>query len=205
MGLTDLKISEYLCALKSDAPAPGGGTASAIAGAQGAALVAMVLSLTLGKEKYVKFHKEAQEAKTQAEELLAAFSQAAAEDTLAYNMVAAAYKMPKETDEQKKARSDAIQEGMLVATEVPFAVMKKAFEGIVLVSGITGKTNPNAESDLGVAVLNLLACTRGAWLNVKINLPGIKDLEKAEYYKNEGLKICEEAARVAEESCRMLY
>ena len=188
MKLTDLEVSGYLDILKSEAPAPGGGSASALSGAQGAALIAMVCGLTLGREKYSEYHKTCSEAKEEAECLLDSFIAAVDADTEAYNLVAAAYKMPKESDEQKKERSAAIEEGTNKSTEVPLSVMKMAQEGLEIVSGLIGKTNPGAKSDLGVAVLNLHSCARGAWLNVKINLPGIKDDVRAKQYCEIGIK-----------------
>ena len=82
----------------------------------------------------------------------------------------------------------AIADGTLAATEVPFRTMQLGYEGLLLAKTMIGKSNPNAASDLGVAILNLTACIKGAWLNVKINLPGVKDEAKAAYYAAEGQK-----------------
>ena len=185
MKLTDLKVNEYLEILKSDAPAPGGGSASALCGAQGMALLIMVCGLTLGREKYADYQEACAAASENAQGLLKAFINAIDEDTQAYNLVSNAFKMPKETDEQKQERSAAIQAGTIKATQVPLSVMKTAYQGLEIISGVTGKTNSSAMSDLGVAVLNLSACARGAWLNVKINLSGIKDIEKSKRFQEE--------------------
>ena len=198
MKLMDLKLTDYLEILKSDAPAPGGGSVSALAGAQGIALLIMVNELTLGREKYSGFQEANAVAKEKAQVLLKAFIQLVDEDTDAYNMVADAYKMPKETEDEKKKRADAIQEGTIKSTEVPLSVMKAALEGLEIISGLKGKTNPSAMSDLGVAALNLLTCLRGAWLNVKINLPGIKDVDKAKAYEETGQKIHERAESLSD-------
>ena len=96
-------------------------------------------------------------------------------DTEAFNKVSAAFKLPKDTDEQKAARSKAIQEDTVTATEVPYETMALCMKGLEITQKIVGKSNPNAASDLGVAALNLLAGLKGAYLNVKINLPSIKD------------------------------
>lgn len=186
MKLTDLKMNEYLDILLSDAPAPGGGSVSALAGAQAAALMGMVSALTIGKEKYADVQQVCKDAKAKAEVLYTEFAKAIDEDTEAFNLVAAAFRMPKQTEQEKAARKKAIAAGTLEATKVPFHVMELASEGLRVAETLTGKSNSNAASDLGVAVLNLMTCMQGAWLNVKINLPGVKDEALAARYQEEG-------------------
>ena len=175
MKLVDMTVKDYLDLLKSDAPAPGGGSVSALSAAQGVGLVAMVADLTIGREKYAEYQDVCQSAKAGALKLYAEFVEGIDKDTEAFNKVSAAYKLPKDTDEQKAARSAAIREANIGATEVPFETVKLCLEGLKVTETMVGKSNPNAASDLGVAALNLMAGIRGAWLNVKINLPGIKD------------------------------
>lgn len=175
MKLVDMTVKDYLDLLKSDAPAPGGGSVSALSAAQGVGLVAMVADLTIGREKYAEYQDVCQSAKAGALKLYAEFVEGIDKDTEAFNKVSAAYKLPKDTDEQKAARSAAIREANVGATEVPFETVKLCLEGLKVTETMVGRSNPNAASDLGVAALNLLAGIRGAWLNVKINLPGIKD------------------------------
>ena len=170
-----MTVKDYLDLLKSDAPAPGGGSVSALSAAQGVGLVAMVADLTIGREKYAEYEEVCKAAKEEALKLYSAFIEGIDKDTEAFNKVSAAYKMPKDTDEQKAARSAAIREANVGATEVPFETVKLCLEGLKVTETMVGKSNPNAASDLGVAALNLLSGIRGAWLNVKINLPGIKD------------------------------
>jgi len=197
MKLIDMEVNKYLDVLKSDAPAPGGGSVSALAGAQGVGLFMMVADLTMGKDKYADYQDVCKNAREKGmplyEELVAAIDK----DTEALNLVAAAFKMPKGTDEEKAARSKAIADGTLVSTEVPFRTMQLGYEGLKLAKTIVGKSNPNAASDLGVAILNLKACVYGAWLNVKINLPGVKDAEKAKYFEEEGHKMYNEVGSIA--------
>ena len=114
------------------------------------------------------------------------------EDTEAFNKVSAAYKMPKDTDEQKAARSAAIRKANVGATQVPYETIKLCLAGLKVTETMVGKSNPNAASDLGVAALNLMAGIRGAWLNVKINLPGIKD-EAAKAQFEKGAEMVDEA------------
>lgn len=201
MKLIDLTVNEYLDVLKSDAPAPGGGSVSALAGAQAVGLMMMVADLTIGKEKYADYQEVCQKAKVRGAELYEALVTAIDKDTDAFNLVSNAFKMPKGTPGEKAARSKAIADGTLVATEVPYSVMELAHEAMLLAQSMVGKSNPNAASDLGVCILNLMAAIKGAWLNVKINLPGVKDEEKAAAFDKGGQKIYNEAEGIA----RKLY
>lgn len=197
MKLIDLKVKEYLDILRSDEPAPGGGSVSALAGAQAAALMGMVCDLTTSREKYAEYHEVCKVAKVKADLLYKGFAEGVDRDTEAYNLVAAAFKMPKETDEEKAARKKAIADGTLEATKIPFSVMKMADEGLELAEQMMGHTNPNTASDFGVAILNLMACMKGAWLNVKINLPGVKDEELAKEYAEKGAAMVKKGEEIA--------
>ena len=194
MKLTDYTLVQYLELLQSDAPAPGGGTASALAGAQGIALLRMVCALTLGKEKYAASQEICLAAQAACEPLTRVLADAISADAAAYDAVFAAYKMPKGTEDEKRSRGAAIAAATLHATEIPFSVLQAAVSGLSIAASLAGNTNPNADSDLGSAVANLRACATGAWLNVKINLPGVKDEAKAEYFRTQGEKYLAEAA-----------
>jgi len=175
MKLVDMPVKDYLNILSSDAPAPGGGSVSALSAAQGAALVAMVCDLTIPKEKYSQHRDLCVRVK---DDILSIYDELIIgidKDTEAFNKVSSAFKLPKDTDEQKAARSKAIQEATVTATEVPYETMALCMKGLEITQKIVGKSNSNAASDLGVAALNLLAGLKGAYLNVKINLPSIKD------------------------------
>lgn len=199
MKLVDMKITEFLDVLKSDAPAPGGGSASALSGAQGCALLMMVADLTLGKEKYRDFEEICLQAKKKGQSLYEELRASVDRDTEAFNLISAAFKLPKDTDEEKAVRRAAIADGTLTATEVPFNTMKLGFEALKLVESIIGKSNPNCSSDLGVGALHLKACIEGSWLNVKINLPGVKNEEKAAYFEKEGRSMYEASEKIAAE------
>ena len=198
MKLIELKMNEYLDILLSNAPAPGGGSVSALAGAQGAALMAMVCDLTTAKETSADDHELCREIREKAGELYEGFARAVDEDTEAFNLVAAAFKMPKDTDQQKEARKKAIADGTLEATKVPFRVMSMASEGLQLAERLQGHYNRNCDSDYGVGVLNLMTCMRGAWLNVKINLPGVKDEDLAKEYEESGRKMLADGEVIAD-------
>lgn len=194
-----MKITEFLDVLKSDAPAPGGGSASALSGAQGCALLMMVADLTLGKEKYRDFEEICLQAKKKGQSLYEELRASVDRDTEAFNLISAAFKLPKNTDEEKAVRRATIADGTLTATEVPFNTMKLGFEALKLVESLVGKSNPNCSSDLGVGALHLKACIEGSWLNVKINLPGVKNEEKAAYFEKEGRSMYAASEKIASE------
>ena len=175
--LSEMKINDYIDLLASDAPAPGGGSASALCGAQGAGLCAMVAALTLGKKKYEEHQELCRDVYEQARTLSERMCALIDEDTEAFNRVSAAFKLPKDTDEDKAVRKAAIAEATLGATMVPLDTLHRAHDGLELAKMLIGKSNTNCASDIGVAALNLVSCARGAWLNILINLGGIADAE----------------------------
>ena len=119
-------------------------------------------------------------------------------DTDAYNLVAAAFKMPKATDEEKAVRRKAIADATLVATEVPFETLRLSVAALELADKMLGHYNTNCASDLGVGGLNLHTCVHGAWLNVLINLGGVKDEAKAAFFSEEGKKLVARADEIAQ-------
>lgn len=198
MKLIDLKLDEYLDILISDEPAPGGGSVSALACAQGAALVSMVCDLTMMKKKYADDHELCGQIKEEAVKLYADLKAAIDKDTDAYNLVAAAFKMPKETPEEKAARKQAIADGTLEATKVPLSVMQMGMAGLELADRLHGHFNKNCASDLGVGIINFKTGIQGAWMNVKINLPGVKDEAFAAEAEAEGQRILARAGEIAD-------
>ena len=199
MKLADLKTSEFVDLLASDAPAPGGGSAAALEGALGAALTAMVCSLTVGKKKYADVQELVEAAQKKALDLKARFVDVMDRDTEAFNVVSAAFGMPKGTDEEKAARSAAIQEGLKGCTKTPFEMMELAVETLELTASILGKSNDSAASDLGVSALSLRAAIQGAWLNVLINIGSLKNKELAEDYRKKGEALLAKALPLADE------
>ncbi len=189
MKLIDHTVNDFIELLASDAPAPGGGSASALMGAVGASLAAMVAGLTLGKEKYREFEAQTQLLQTAGARLQRRFLELIDLDTEAFNEVSAAYKLPKAGEDEKSARRDAIELSLKNATKTPFAMMETAAECLQLVGGAVGKTNASAASDLGVAAYSLRAAVHGAWLNVLINVGGIKDAAFVAQVKTTGQKL----------------
>lgn len=183
MELSELTVHSFANLLGSDAPAPGGGSAAALAGALGAALSAMVSALTLGRKKYADCQELAQAAFEKASSLKEAFLVAMEKDTAVFNDFSAAMALPKETTEEKAARSAAMQSALAACIESPLHMMELACETVELTATLPGKTNVNALSDLGVSALMLGTAVQGAWLNVLINLGGLKDEAAASAYR----------------------
>jgi formiminotetrahydrofolate cyclodeaminase len=173
--LVSLKGEEFLNLLASDAPAPGGGSVAAYAGAQAAALMAMVCRLTIGKKKYAEVEAEAKDALARLEALRATFTKLVDEDTQAYNAFGRAAGLPRDSDEQKAARQQAMREAAKYAATVPARTMEAAAETIRLIAALYAKTNRNCLSDAGAALLMAHASLLAASFNVSINLPGTGD------------------------------
>ena len=170
-----LSLSQFLDALASDAPTPGGGTAAAISGAMGASLAQMVAALTLSKEKYADAHEAVRPIAEAALLARAEFVKLAREDSQAYDAVVAARRLPKDSEEQKTERAHRIAIANKLATEVPMRTANAAVRLLSALPELAQKGNPNAVSDAGAAALLLDACVEAALLNVGINLPGIED------------------------------
>lgn len=175
MSFDSQTFREFRAALASDAPTPGGGTASAAAGAMGASLVSMVLGLTLSKEKYAAVADELRPIAEEAERAGARLAALMDEDAAAFDGMVAARKLPKETDDEKAARSRAMQDAAKRAAEVPMETARCAAMLLSRVPLVAEKGNPNAASDAGVAALFLASAAEGALLNVGINLGSISD------------------------------
>ena len=188
--LKDLKITEFLTELSSNSPAPGGGSTAALAAAVAASLTCMVFNLTIGKKAYNEENEEIQsQIKLQLEracKLNALFIELMDKDSDAFTDVITAFKMPKETEEEKVKRQVAIQKGYAVALEVPLELATAAYRLYSAIEVAATYGNINAISDAGVAALMLQSAIEGAILNVKINLSSIKD----ERFKEKALEHC---------------
>ena len=199
MKLTNMTITDFAELLASDAPAPGGGSVSALVGSLGIALTKMVAALTIGRESFSENEETMQKIHSDAGSLSEQFMKLTDLDTDAYNNVTSAFKLPKETQDEKTQRSKAIQKALEGATDVPFQMMATAQEALELTHLALDKANPNAASDLGVAALALGTAVRGAWLNVKINIGSLKDRELAGRYEAKGQEILDKVMPLADE------
>lgn len=197
--LRDMKVSEYLDILASNEPAPGGGSVAALSAAQGAALGIMVTELSIGRKKYQEHTEALVTARNQLVTMAQAFTEDIDRDTEAYQGVSAAMKLPKETPEQVTQRSQAIQQATLAATLVPLSVLKRCGEALVQISSLIGISNVNAVSDLGTGAAMLRGAAQGAWLNVLINISGLKDQEKVDALYAEAEPFYRDALRQADD------
>jgi methenyltetrahydrofolate cyclohydrolase len=173
--IKDQSIQVFLNELASKTSTPGGGSAAAIMGAMGAALVSMVCNLTIGKKNYAEVEEELRSVLARAEAVRERLTDMIQADVEVFDQVMSAYGLPKDTEEQKAARSHAIQVALKAATEVPLDCARVCLEAIKLSQIVAEKGNLNVISDAGVAVLVAYAALRSAALNVYVNAKGIKD------------------------------
>jgi len=174
------KIESFLNDLGSSKPAPGGGSAAAVAGGLAAALSSMVANLTIGKDEYSVVEERHREIRERAGELQDSFLTAIGEDIAAYNNVMDAYGLPKETEEQKEDRRKKIQSALKRATEPPFKMAELAGEVLELSKECAETGNAHAVTDAGASALLAEATVRTSLLNVDINLSSIKDQDFVE-------------------------
>ena len=191
-------IETFLTELASAAPTPGGGGAAAISGAMGAALVSMVCNLTIGKKKYVEVEADLKDVLARSEHLRRELTGMIQADVDAFDAVMGAYGLPKETDEDKAARKDAIQAALRTATDVPLACCRTCRQVIDLAEIVAEKGNLNVVSDAGVAVLSAFAGLRSAALNVYVNAKGLEDRAFADERLSELEGLLGEAAALNE-------
>ena len=199
MKLTELTIPAFTELLGSDAPAPGGGSAAALMGSLGAALTTMVAALTVGKEKYQEHDALMQEIIAAGAKLRQELTDVIDRDTEAFNGVTAVFAMPKDSDEEKAARKAAMQAALKACTRTPYEMMECSLDALELTERALGRSNTNAASDLGVAALSLKAAIQGAWLNILINIGGIRDEEFVQKYRADGEAILAKALPLADQ------
>lgn len=173
--ITDMPVKLFLNDLSSAEPAPGGGSVAAISGALGAALISMVSNLTIGKEKYADVQDEIKVLLGKSESLRKELIELLEADVRVYTELSKTMKMPRDTEEQKNRRAQAMDRALKAATNVPMKVAEACVAVMDLCRPTAEKGNINAVSDVGVAVLTAEAGLRSAALNVLINLAWIKD------------------------------
>src|SRR5881394_478860 len=192
-SLAKMNLREFCNETLSDSPAPGGGSVAALMGALGVSLGGMVANLSAGKrgwEDKIEFFSDwAVKAQQLKDELLFLVD----EDTAAFNKVMAAFGLPKESAEEKAARSAAIQSANKDAAEIPLRVMETASKAYPLLAEMAEKGNPASISDVGVGLLAVRACTEGAAMNVRINLSGLKDQTVSGLFREKMQRIAAES------------
>lgn len=198
-SLLDLNLREFANELSIDSPAPGGGSTAALSGALSAALSSMVSNLTVGKKGYEDVQKEVKKFAASAQGLKDEFLRAVDLDTMAFNKVMDAFRLPKKTDEQKEEKARAIEKASQEATLVPLGVLEKSVDALKLAKEVVLKGNKNSLSDAGVAGLMAQAAAEGAYYNVKINLPGLEDADFKSKTKKQATTLVKKARMLGDE------
>lgn len=171
----DDSIRNYLDEIASSSPTPGGGNVSAFSGAAACSLGIMVCNLTIGKKKYADVEEEMKDIKFELAVAKEEFLNLAEKDNQAFEKVMESFKLPKDTDEQKKERSSRIEAATLGAAEVPAEVLKNCNKLISLFQSLAEKGNQNSVSDTGVAASLISTAAEGAFLNVLINCSSLSN------------------------------
>lgn len=208
--LIEKNVKEFIEAVQSDEPTPGGGSVAAAVGAIGGALTNMVGNLTIDKKIYAEVPEDQKALMEANQEKIAKLVEELTviidTDSTAFDGVMKAFKLPKETDEEKKARSAAIQEGYKEALEIPLSCGEKCYQVLELQDVFAAHGNVNAITDVGVGTLLAYSGLEGALFNVTINLKSIKDEayrkeieEKVSSLLNKGKELKEELLKVVYE------
>ena len=189
---------DWIAELASGAPTPGGGGASALVGAVGIALGSMVGNLTVGKKKYADVEADMQELLRKSDELMKKLEDLVEQDALAFAPLAAAYKLPTGTEEEKRAKENAVQEALVGATACPMSIAKCCYEALELLEEYAHKGSVMAVSDAGVGAACCRAALEGARLNILINLKLMKDEDKKQFFTGRLTLVVDEGIALAD-------
>lgn len=198
-------LEEFLNELASSSPAPGGGSAAALAAAIGAALTSMVCNLTIGKKKYLNIEDEMKSILSQNEKHRKHFADLVERDTNAFNKVMEAYSLPKENDAQKAVRAAAIDSTLKEAALIPLEIMKHCVDALALAKIVAEKGNKNSISDAGVSALLLHSAAESAYMNVRINLNSINDIDFTGWKSKEADSILKTCQKYKNEILEVVY
>lgn len=197
--IKNTEMNQFLQELSSNQPTPGGGGASALAGAYGAALGLMVVHLTLGKKKYAAVEETMKAAESRLEELREEFLSLADQDAESFAPLAQAYRLPSETEEEKAHKTKELERLLFQASKPPLCIMAKAVEGIKIMDFLARNGSRLAVSDVGVGVQFLRTALTGAVMNVWINTGSMTDREKAESLEERAGQLLEAGRKSADE------
>ena len=198
-NLTAMRIDDFADELSSESPAPGGGSVAALIGTLSASLSSMVANLTYNKKGYKEFNDEIAAAGIEAQKLKDRFLSLIEEDTEAFNSVMDAMKMPSGTDEEAEVKEKAVEEATKRATSVPLKTLKLTEKLLEVADVVAEKGNKNSISDAGVAAISAKAAAESAYMNVIINIPGIKDEEFKEKVLKEAKEVLENVRKKSDE------
>lgn len=187
--MKNMTINEFANSVASNDPVPGGGSVAAICGTLSAALSEMVANLTIGKKKYAEYENEMIEIKDKALVLKNKLIDYIEKDSIAYNKVMEAYKLPKEEEDERNIRKQAIEESSKLAAAVPMEVAEISYEILPLAEAVVKRGNSNAITDGLVAAMLARTAVLSAILNVRINLGSIEDQEFVNRYKEKSDKL----------------
>ncbi len=209
MKLVEKTVNDFVNAVESKDPAPGGGSVAALGGSLGGALTAMVGNLTIGRKKYNELSEDIKE------KFESAFNEVAGakerllkiidEDTEAFNEVMAAFKMPKETEEEKAARRNAINDATILAMNVPLKAAEECLNILKQQEVFAKYGNKNAITDVGVGALMTYSGLEGAILNVKINLGGLGDEELVNNTQSKCDALVKDGKELLEATLKVVY
>lgn len=207
--LVDLTLTGYTEEVRGESPAPGGGSVSAYAAALGASLTQMVGSLTIDKKAFENLTDDEKNLMKENQKKLDSIREELLDivdtDANSFDDVMAAFKLPKQTEEDKKKRTTAIQEGYKKALETPIRAAELGLEAMKLQSIYANKGNKNAITDVGVGTLLLQSGVEGALFNALINLNSVKDEEYVKNKRNQVDEIMNEAKSLKEETLKIVY
>ena len=191
-------IEEFLAALSSKKPVPGGGGASALAGALGNALGQMVANLTIGKKKYAQVEDEIKELAERMKGIQGQFTALADQDAKVFAPLAKCYSLPSGTEEEKAYKAEVMEARLLDASLVPMEIMEKASEMLEIMDILADKGSRMAVSDVGVGVQFIRTALLGAVMNVYINTKSMKNREKAEEMNEKAERLIKEGTEAAD-------
>ena len=198
MAMTEMRMDEFLNELSSKAAVPGGGGASGYAAALGMALGTMVANLTTGKKKYSEYQEEIEDIIDKSQILTGELAEFMDKDAESFEPLSKAYGLPKDTEEQIKAREEIMAKALVAASEAPLAMMELILEAMKLIDRISVIGSRIAISDAGVGITMCEAAMKGASLNVFINTKLMKDREKAEEMNFKADRLLAESAEIEE-------
>lgn len=197
--LADMTVAEFSDETASESPAPGGGSVSAYMGSLGAALGTMVANLSSHKRGWDDSWEEFSEWAEKGIECQAELTRLVDEDTAAFNKIMDAFKLPKQSEEEKKARKKAIQDATKNAIMVPFRIMETAYKSLEVIRAMAEKGNPNSVTDAGVGALAIRSAVKGAFLNVRINSADLDDKDFVKEIFDKGANIEQNTEKVEKE------
>ena len=196
--IESMTIQEFLDVLSSKEPVPGGGGASALAGALGNALGQMVSNLTIGKKKYALVEDEIKELAERMKGIQGQFTQLADQDAKVFAPLAKCYSLPSGTEEEKAYKAEVMEARLLEASLVPMEIMEKAWEMLEIMDILADKGSRMAVSDVGVGVQFIRTALLGAVMNVYINTKSMKNREKAEEMNEKAERLIKEGTEAAD-------